>query len=53
MKLGFFTAAFPQLTLEAVARWAAENAFNSLEHQSQVKVFWSMSRVFRRLLDPV
>jgi sugar phosphate isomerase/epimerase len=31
MKLGLFTAAFPGLQLEDIARWAAENAFDSLE----------------------
>jgi sugar phosphate isomerase/epimerase len=31
MKLGLFTAAFPELKLEEIAKWAAENAFESLE----------------------
>ncbi|MEA4906369.1 MAG: sugar phosphate isomerase/epimerase [Chloroflexi bacterium] len=31
MKLGLFTAALPGLSLEEVARWAAENGFESLE----------------------
>jgi len=31
MKLGFLTAALPQLTLEQCADWAIENGFNALE----------------------
>jgi len=31
MKLGLLTAAFPELKLEEIARWAAENGFESLE----------------------
>lgn len=31
MKLGFLTAAFPDLSLEEVARWAHENEFEALE----------------------
>jgi sugar phosphate isomerase/epimerase len=31
MKLGLLTAAFPDLTLEQVASWAAENGFEALE----------------------
>jgi sugar phosphate isomerase/epimerase len=31
MKLGLLTAAFPELSLEQVAKWAAENGFESLE----------------------
>ncbi len=31
MKLGLLTAAFPQLTLDEVAAWAAENGFSALE----------------------
>jgi sugar phosphate isomerase/epimerase len=31
MKLGLLTAAFPRLSLEQVARWAAENDFQMLE----------------------
>lgn len=31
MKLGLLTAAFPNLTLEEVARWARENGFEALE----------------------
>jgi sugar phosphate isomerase/epimerase len=31
MKLGLLTAAFPRLSLEQVARWAAENGFQMLE----------------------
>ena len=31
MKLGLLTAAFPDLTLEEVARWAHENSFDALE----------------------
>ncbi len=31
MKLGFLTAAFPTLSLEDVASWAAENRFQTLE----------------------
>jgi sugar phosphate isomerase/epimerase len=31
MKLGFLTAAFPTLTLEEVAAWAAESRFETLE----------------------
>lgn len=31
MKLGLFTAPFPDLKLEEIARWAAENGFESLE----------------------
>jgi sugar phosphate isomerase/epimerase len=31
MKLGFLTAAFPNLSLEEVARWAHENGFEALE----------------------
>ena len=31
MKLGFLTAAFPDLSLEQIAQWAQENGFESLE----------------------
>ena len=31
MKLGLLTAAFPDLTLEEVARWAHESGFDALE----------------------
>src|SRR3989442_12351332 len=31
MKLGFLTAAFPDLTLEQVAQWAHANGFEALE----------------------
>ncbi|HKC18962.1 MAG TPA: sugar phosphate isomerase/epimerase, partial [Candidatus Dormibacteraeota bacterium] len=31
MKLGFLTAAFPELTLEQIAPWAQENGFEALE----------------------
>jgi sugar phosphate isomerase/epimerase len=31
MKLGFLTAAFPDQSLEEVARWASENGFEALE----------------------
>ncbi|TMC91311.1 MAG: sugar phosphate isomerase/epimerase, partial [Chloroflexi bacterium] len=31
MKLGLLTAAFPDQTLEQVARWAHENGFEALE----------------------
>ncbi len=31
MKLGFMTAAFPDMTLEQVARWAGESGFGMLE----------------------
>ncbi len=31
MKLGLLTAAFPTLTLDEIAEWAAANAFDSLE----------------------
>src|SRR2546428_13847122 len=31
MKLGFLTAAFPDLTLEQVAQWAHSNGFEALE----------------------
>ena len=31
MKLGFLTAAFPDLTLEQVAEWAAAEGFETLE----------------------
>ena len=32
MKLGLLTAAFPQLSLEEVAAWAAANGFEMLSH---------------------
>ena len=31
MKLGFLTAAFPDLSIEEVAAWAASEGFESLE----------------------
>ena len=31
MKLGLLTAAFPELSLEEIARWSAENGFETLE----------------------
>lgn len=31
MKLGFFTAIFPDLSLEEIAQWASQNGFDSLE----------------------
>jgi sugar phosphate isomerase/epimerase len=31
MKLGFFTAALPNNTLEQAARWGAESGFKAIE----------------------
>ena len=43
MKLGLFTAAFPELTLEEIAKWAAENGFESLE-----LACWPLEKASRR-----
>jgi sugar phosphate isomerase/epimerase len=43
MKLGIFTAAFPHLSLEEIAVWAAENGFETLEIAC-----WPVSKAERR-----
>ncbi|MGD9710677.1 MAG: sugar phosphate isomerase/epimerase family protein [Thermomicrobiales bacterium] len=43
MKLGFLTAAFPNLSLEEIAKWAAESAFQTLEIAC-----WPVGRADRR-----
>ena len=43
MKLGLFTAAFPKLSLEDVAVWAAQNGFQMLEIAC-----WPMGKAERR-----
>lgn len=43
MKLGLFTAAFPNLSLEEIARWASEKGFETLEIAC-----WPASKAERR-----
>ena len=43
MKLGLFTAAFPNLSLEEIAGWSAENGFETLEIAC-----WPVSKAERR-----
>ena len=43
MKLGFFTAALPNQTLEQVAQWGAESGFQAIEIAC-----WPQEKVARR-----
>ena len=43
MKLGIFTAAFPDKSLDEVAKWAAENEFKTIEIAC-----WPLEKAIRR-----
>ena len=58
MKLGFLTAAFPDLSLEQIAKWAQENGFEALEiacwpsHEGAARRYAGVSHIDVENFDP-